>query len=113
MLLVVLVLVFYFVANSITSFTGFIVSELDSDFENCLQKKDIVLYVDNYDVMKLREMKTSDYLGSVKVSGCVLNKLSCIREGITVYPTWVINGEKVEGDIDLYKFADLAGCDLV
>ena len=111
--LVVLVLALYFVANSITSHTGFIVGEVSSSFEGCLKDKDIRLYVEDYDVMKLRELKTTEFLGSVELSGCVLNKIECLKEGVIEYPTWVIEGKKIEGDIDVFRLADEAGCEMV
>jgi len=55
-------------------------------------------------------MKTSEYLGNIKISGCVLNKLICIKEGIEEYPTWIIEGKKVKGDIDILELANKAGC---
>ncbi len=111
--LIVLVLALYFIANSITSHTGMIVENIGSHFENCLEEKDIVLYVEDYDVMELKEMQTSEFLGNVEISGCVLNRVACIREGVSEYPTWVIEGKKVVGDIDVFKLADLAGCEMV
>lgn len=111
--LLVLVLALYFVANSITNYTGLIVGEVNNEFERCLSEKDIRLYVENYDMAEVKKMKTADYLGSVDVSGCVLNKIDCIQEGVAEYPTWIINGEKVVGDIDIFNLADLAECEMV
>jgi len=112
-LLIVLVVGLYFAANSITNYTGFIVSDFHGGFESCLDNKDIKLYVDDYDMVKLKNLKTGEYLGNVEISGCVLNKFSCISAGIVEYPTWIIEGELVEGDIDIFTLADLAGCDMI
>tara|TARA_Y100000310_G_C20604558_1_gene774829 strand:- start:1080 stop:1451 length:372 start_codon:yes stop_codon:yes gene_type:complete len=112
-LLVAIVLVLYYSANLITSHTGYFISELDSEFELCLKEKDVKLYVDDYDIIKLKELQTGDYLSSVEISGCIMNKIDCIREGIFEYPAWVIDGEKVEGDISVFELADLAGCEMV
>lgn len=112
-LLIVLVVGLYFVANSITNLTGYFVSEVNSEFESCLQGKDIVLYVDNYDMMELKDLQTAEYLGSVEISGCILNKFDCAKKGISEYPTWIIEGEMVVGDIGAFELADRAGCDMV
>ena len=63
--------------------------------------------------MKLNQMQTADLLNNVEISGCVLNKIACLREGIVDYPTWIIDGEKVVGDIDVFRLADLAGCEMI
>ncbi len=112
-LLIVLVVGLYFVANSITNVTGYFVSEVNSEFEGCLNDRDIVLYVDNYDMMELKELQTADFLGSVEISGCILNKFDCAKKGVSEYPTWIIEGEKVVGDISIFELADMAGCDMV
>jgi len=111
--LIVLVLALYFIANSITNYTGLIVGEINTEFERCLNEKDIRLYVEDYDMTKLKKFKTAEYLGSVEISGCVLNKIDCIKEGVIEYPSWVIEGESVVGDIEIYDLADLADCDMV
>ena len=112
-LLIVLVVGLYFVANSITNFTGYFVSELNTEFESCLGNRDIILYVDNYNMMELKKLKTADYLGNIEVSGCILNKFDCAKNGIVEYPTWIIEGQKVVGDIDIFELADYANCDMV
>lgn len=109
-LLIFLVLAFYFIAHFIGSYTGHMVLELDKDLESCLKEKDITLYIENYDMIKLKDMKTSEYLSNIKISGCVLNKLICIKEGIDEYPTWIIEGKKIKGDIDIFELADKADC---
>ncbi len=109
-LLIFLVFAFYFIANFIGSYTGHMVLELDKDLESCLKEKDITLYIEDYDMIKLKDMKTSEYLSNIKISGCVLNKLICIKEGIEEYPTWIIEGKKVKGDIDILELANKAGC---
>ena len=113
LLLILLVVGLYFVANSITNYTGYIIGGDESYFESCLKGKDIVLYVENYDIVELKKMKTAEFLGSVEVSGCVLNKVDCLSESITSYPTWIIEGVKVQEDIDIFKLADLADCEMV
>ncbi len=35
----------------------------------------------------------------------------CKQAGVTAYPTWFINGEKVEGKLSLEELAKRAGCD--
>ena len=112
-LLIVLVVGLYFVANSITSYTGYFVSEVNSEFESCLNDRSIILYVDNYDMMELKKLQAADYLGNVEISGCILNKFDCAKKGITEYPTWIVEGQKVVGDIGVFELADMAGCDMV
>jgi|SRR3989344_4800811 len=36
----------------------------------------------------------------------------CIQAGITGYPTWIINGEKVLGTKSMKQLAELSGCEL-
>lgn len=36
----------------------------------------------------------------------------CDEQGITAYPTWIINGEKYRGKQPLSRLAELSGCSL-
>ena len=112
-ILIILVLAFYYITNSITSTTGYLISDTNTEFENCLKEKDVKLFVEDYNIKKLEDLKSSEYLSYIDIVGCPLNQITCMREGITNYPTWIIEGQKAEGDIDTFRLADLAGCYLI
>jgi len=58
----------------------------------------------------MKEMKTSDYLRSVEVRNCFLDKDKCDNKGVDFYPTWDFNGKKTEGDISVDDLSDFSGC---
>lgn len=41
---------------------------------------------------------------------CDFNSDECLKNGITGYPTWIINGEKYPGEQPLFKLASLTDC---
>lgn len=41
---------------------------------------------------------------------CDKNKNACGLAGVNGYPTWVINGQKLEGEQTFSKLAEAAGC---
>lgn len=112
-LLVLLVVGLYVVAHSITKYTGYVVSDSSSEFDRCLKTKNISLYVEDYDIEVLQNLKAADYLVDVDISGCVLNRIDCMRDNVIDYPTWVIGDVKIVGDIDVYTLADVADCEMV
>jgi Sec-independent protein secretion pathway component TatC len=106
--LVLLVLVLYFFAKSITNYTGF--SILEDKFESCLREKDIDLYVKDFD--SLNNLKTLDYISYFEVHRCK-NRLSCMDENISEYPTWIIEDKKFIGNVDIFELADITGCEMI
>ena len=107
--LVLLVLVLYFLAKSITNYTGFSISE-ESKFESCLREKNIDLYVLDFD--DLNNMKTSNYGNYFNIYRCK-NRLSCMNENISEYPTWIIEDKKFIGNIDIFELADITNCEMI
>jgi len=106
-------LFFYLVTSTITKFTGYSIFETfkEKEFKKCLQEKNIILYINSQSPTKtLNYLRTSDYLRSVEVNNCFLDKSYCDNEGIDFYPTWDINGKKVEGDISVDDLSDVSGC---
>ncbi len=114
-MLTVLVVIFYFVASAITKYTGFsvVVNVEKKDFNKCLEEKEIVLYINsNNPIETLDDFETKDFLGNVEVFNCLLNKFDCINRGIDYFPTWVIDDEKISGDISIDVLAKVSGCDV-
>src|SRR3989344_4095682 len=94
-ILFILVIIFYIITGSITKYTGFFVSDIN-DFENCLEEKNITLYINSYDTVKtLNNFKTKDYLTHIEIFNCLLNRLVCDNNDIDSFPTWYIEGKKI------------------
>ncbi|MEK6936430.1 MAG: hypothetical protein AABW67_06600 [Nanoarchaeota archaeon] len=114
--LFVLVIGFYFVSNSITKYTGFSISEKDSAleegsiFESCLQEQDIILYINTNNLQSLKEIQLFDYLQYFKMINCFGNNKICLDNGISSFPSWVINKNKIEKDISLDELKEISGC---
>ncbi len=43
---------------------------------------------------------------------CDFDSDECLRNGVSSYPTWIIDGEKYMGEQPLYRLASLANCTL-
>ena len=113
--LVVLVVVLYFVTDAITAHTGYFVTadvlNEPSDFETCLTEQDITLYINSGDSKTtLQGSEALVYLDYVKIVNCFNNNQPCVEAGIGLFPTWVINENKIEENINIFKLSDLSNC---
>jgi len=111
---IVLVLVFYAIASTITRITGYVVAEpINDDFAACLEEQDIMLYIYTDDSANL--LKNNDiagYLKNIKIMNCKRNPEACEELGIVNYPTWLINNQIIAGDLSLDDFSEYSECEL-
>ncbi len=113
---IILILGFYIITNTITKYTGFLVFGDENDFEKCLKKQDINLYLNTQKLSKkLRNIQLIDNLEYVKITNCAINK-DCDEKGVSfskdnVY--WIINNNKFDKDINFKEFKDFSGCNSV
>jgi len=111
---IVLVLVFYFIANTITKFTGYVVAEpLDNEFAACLEEKDVTLYINTEDPEEiLKNSKVIEYLKNIKIMNCQRNPESCEELGIITFPTWLVNNQIIAGELSLEDLSKYSACPL-
>ncbi len=80
-------------------------------FAKCLSEKGAVMYGADWchNCKEQKDMfgKSFQYVNYVE---CTEKQKTCDDEGITGYPTWVINGEKKIGIQAFYKLASLTHC---
>ena len=107
-----LILVFFFVTNSITKHTGFSISEVKEDsFATCLKEQEISLYINsNYAAETLKKTMLFDYLQYFQIRNCFSNNKECLDNNIDSFPTWIINNNKIEKDISLSELKEVSGC---
>ena len=108
----VLVLSFYFITNAITKYTGFSISrDNGNDFEICLKEQDVVLYVNtNQIATTLKDIELFDYLQHFEIMNCLINNQVCLDNGVNSFPTWIINDNKINKDINFQKLKEISGC---
>jgi len=100
------------------SFTGSFVLEQGSvspGFAKCLASKAVV-YGHRQSAETSAQLrpfgqsaKDLDYIDCSPVSQAYGD---CLNNGITTYPTWVVSGERHEGQQSLERLAELTGCRL-
>ena len=113
--LIILIVVFYFIANAITSHTGYFVTDEKINkptlFQLCLEQQDITLYINSADSKKtLSNLELSDYLSYIKIVNCNINNQQCLQSHVSKFPAYVIDREKIQEDINIFKLSDLSGC---
>ncbi len=111
-ILVALIAVFYLVTSGITKYTGFLISENSNDeLGECLSLQSLVLYInlENSDEA-LKKTGLIQYMEYFKIQNCFTNNQPCLEEGVTYSPTWIINNNKVVGDITESELAEYSGC---
>lgn len=110
----VLVIGFYLLSFNITNSTGFAVKEDGvSGFSSCLREKNVILYVNSNELSAtLKGIMAFDYLKDVRIMNCFSTNNACIKNGISSFPTWVIEGNKVGRDVSLEELSKFSGCKL-
>ncbi|MFH1307615.1 MAG: hypothetical protein ABIH72_02075 [archaeon] len=113
-ILILLVLVFYFVAMNITKHTGYVsISEEETkkDFAQCLTNKGILMYGSAYcgHCKNQKELFGDSFL-YVNYVECTENPEAC--QDLSGVPAWDINGEITYGTQTLEKLSELSGCSL-
>lgn len=86
--------------------------EKEKSLASCLTEKGAVFYGSDscgYCV-KQKNLFEEDFL-KINYVNCVINRDKCNQEGITAYPTWIINGNKYIGLQSLDKLSNLSGCE--
>lgn len=113
---IAIVVVFYLVTYTITKYTGFSVSEKvdpNKDFKLCLKEKGIFLYINANDPSEtLKNIQVNEFLEEIKITNCLRNSQLCLDNGITSFPTWIIDNNKIEKDISLLELSSLSGCQM-
>jgi len=108
----IVIISFFMITNAITKYTGLSISIFKEDFGSCLEKQEIVLYVNTDNVPKtLESIKLFDYSQHFEIINCLENNLVCLDNGIDSFPTWIINNVVIKSDINLNKLKDLSNCD--
>jgi len=115
---IILVFGFYFITNSITKHTGFVISEnldnKETDFSKCLKEQDITIYVNTNSLAgTLKNIELVEYLENVNIMNCLRDNLYCLDKRVTSFPSWEINSQKINKDINLEELSELSGCRLV
>jgi len=62
--------------------------------------------------LSLKGIQAKDFLEGVDIFNCYRNNLACVEQGVGEFPSWIINKNKINGDIGIYDLAEFSGCDL-
>ena len=81
------------------------------DFVNCLNEKGAIVYGNDYCSYTIQQLnyfgKSKEALNYVK---CVDNEVLCNSKGVSITPTWEINGETYSGVQTFEKLSSVTGC---
>lgn len=81
------------------------------NFAQCLKEKSATLYGTEWcSNCKNQKEKFGESFEFVDYVDCDIEKELCINAGIKGYPTWIINGEKYPGEMEIYELAGLTKC---
>ena len=82
-------------------------------FAKCMTGKGVKIYGANWCNYTREQMELFGIsFGYVDFTDCDVFKRECMDEGIDLYPTWVIAGEKYNGTRSMRELSDLSGCPL-
>jgi hypothetical protein len=110
-----LVLGFFYITGSITKHTGFSISEFkEDDFVSCLKKQKISLYINTEGAAKtLKKIILFDYLQYFQITNCLNNNQECLKNKVDSFPTWIINENKINKDINFNELSEYSGCKVI
>jgi hypothetical protein len=78
---------------------------------SCLSDKEIKMFGAEYcGACKYQKEMFGDAFKKVDYTDCVYNEQACRDNNITLYPTWIIEGNQVHGAQPLDKLARISGC---
>lgn len=113
-ILIGLVLFFYFISSNITRYTGFIISDknsFDKKFDKCIEKIEIFVFINSENsAAEIKKLKLLPYLNKIKIFNCAVNKDFCSFRNIDSFPVYLINGKKINENIDITKLSKITGC---
>jgi len=103
--MVALLVIFFLVSSAITKYTGYsVITEDDEDGNTdigiCLKQHDITLYINTENTKKTLTSIGLEYLDYVKIMNCLENKEFCYEQEVDSFPLWIVDGEKVQGDLN-------------
>lgn len=85
----------------------------DEQFAKCLASKGVVMYgVDSCHYCTIQKAMFGNNFRYIHYIECRKERERCLEDGVTLYPTWVINGTKNPGLKHLDELAALTGCHL-
>jgi len=110
---IILISLFFVITSSITKYTGFSVSSAGDDFKKCLSEQEIVLYINTEKVSEtLNNFELMQYFEYIKIKNCLMDKETCLQEGVDSFPTWIIKENKMNRHITAEELSELSGCKL-
>lgn len=84
-----------------------------NDFAKCLTEKGAVIYGNDYCQYTIKQLnffgKSQKYLNYVK---CIDNEELCNSKGVSITPTWEINGESYSGVQTFERLSAVSGCEI-
>jgi hypothetical protein len=112
---IVLIVVFFLITEAITKYTGLSISEDPlNDFRDCLNTKEITLFINAYDpTATLRNSRLIDYLSSFNIMNCLYDMDYCMQAGVEEYPSMNIEGQLYSGEVSVEELAQHTGCKLL
>ncbi len=112
-ILILTIIIFYVITSNITKYTGFLISEdiynNEKKFVNCIEKKNIIVFVDSDDLSNFYLIK---YLDKFELINCKINDKLCLEKEINFFPSFIIEEEKIEENINFNTLSDITGCSL-
>lgn len=83
-------------------------------FAHCLTEKEVTIYGTEW-CSHCQDQKAM--FGSsfqyVDFVDCDINQDTCLRNGVTGYPTWIVENEKYPGVQSMNRLAQLSGCSIL
>jgi hypothetical protein len=111
LILIILVVAFYFITDQVSKYSGYSVSEPYTDFEKCLMKQQLTLYINTSDTDSfIKNSGMVSYIQFFKIKNCLSNNKPCLDNNIEKFPTWIINENIVDGEISLHQLSLATSC---
>ncbi len=85
-------------------------SNVDENLAKCIAKNSIVYISNGCVACNKQENIFGDNFKYLNLIDCTEEPEKCREDGIVRVPTWIINGEKIEGVQDIEKLKELTKC---
>ncbi len=87
-------------------------TEVTESFATCLGQSSTLYVQEGCGACAVQEQMFKEHYSRLDVVDCIYNRETCIAEGISATPTWVMNNnEKLVGVQQLEKLSEASGCE--
>lgn len=107
---VVLIVGLLWVTGKITSMTGKVIKDVNSDFYDCIADSAVLYVREGCGACAKQKEILGDNLDRINYIDCAVSRQECVDAGIEYVPTWIVDDEKKVGVLSIDEIKLFSNC---